>query len=783
MNFPIIKNHIFSDNEIDSILNLKEVKSAKKNLDTLNVVNFTLSLENHLVEKIKSNFGLDLFGVSHSIPMRWIKGDTESHKDKGINSFENTFLIYLTDSVGSLKIDNKLFPIKKGFGYIFNEGLTHSTENTQNTERLLIGPVSEKGFSVGSGFFIPGDSSLYFRQILGDTQYSYDNINWFSIGNNFPIYVGNSDISLGFAKIIFTTDMIFDDNLSLGINKYFICGSSHIQFGSDSLKNDGTRPVITVSVANYTGLIENGNELNTGQNNIRVYNLVVNATGQTLEDGAGWIGKRNFGNGATDNYIINCHSIGNLPNGAIGSGGIVGAYAAKGVGSTLFIEGCSSSGNLGQLSGGIVGAFAGEDGGNVSCQKCWTTGTIGPFSGGIFGDNAGSSSGIINAYSCYTTGNIGNNAGGIFGRYAGNNNGVITATNCYTSGNIDTDAGGIYGIGAGFNSGTTTANNCYSNGLVGSLSRGIYGTGKVNGTEISCYVANQNWNNVTAQTLLSGAPITGNIGINWVSTGLNTPYESRDMGYTPYSLNNIIVNPTNLTPTLKTFFIENINAGSISLSGIVSGVNYEILNPNAYFSIDLNSGVVSVNSSTPTGNYLLYIRNTGSYNISEFQLNITGGDIPCLTEETEVLTPCGYINITKLLQGDFIITDDGRRVQIVDIFSETVEPTKTTEPCIIYKNTLKSGVPNFDFRISQTHLIKINDKWILPKDHFQTIKSLNKINYYHIRLPNYKTDHLVINGGVVVESFGLGLENTIEYYKRLDKVVLFVVVDKNDLNK
>jgi len=42
-----------------------------------------------------------------------------------------------------------LYPIRAGDVHVFNEGIEHSTVNTGDTERLMIGPMSEKGDHVG----------------------------------------------------------------------------------------------------------------------------------------------------------------------------------------------------------------------------------------------------------------------------------------------------------------------------------------------------------------------------------------------------------------------------------------------------------------------------------------------------------------------------------------------------------------------------------------------------------------------------------------------------------
>ncbi len=82
--------------------------------------------------------------------MRWVKGDTLPHTDRGESQFTKTHLVYLTSGNGSLVIDGQAYPIHAGDAHIFSEGLEHFTINTGTTERLLLGPMSETGFGVGA---------------------------------------------------------------------------------------------------------------------------------------------------------------------------------------------------------------------------------------------------------------------------------------------------------------------------------------------------------------------------------------------------------------------------------------------------------------------------------------------------------------------------------------------------------------------------------------------------------------------------------------------------------
>jgi hypothetical protein len=141
-------HNLLSSNEIAEILNNPMVQTNKEKLSTLDKVDFSIQLPDAIKHKLETGFGINLSQIA-SIPMRWIKGDTPPHIDRGENHFNNTYLLYLTDSIGNLIIDGQSYPIAAGNAHIFNEGLAHSTVNTGDSERLMIGPMSETGFRVG----------------------------------------------------------------------------------------------------------------------------------------------------------------------------------------------------------------------------------------------------------------------------------------------------------------------------------------------------------------------------------------------------------------------------------------------------------------------------------------------------------------------------------------------------------------------------------------------------------------------------------------------------------
>ena len=759
-------SNVLSNESINYIINHEEVKKAKIRVETglNNIIYFSIPLMNELKEELNKILGLDL-SHAKTIPMRWIKGDTETHIDKSINEFKNTYLIYLNDNQGELIVENKSYPIIQNTAYIFSEGLNHGTVNTGNKSRLLLGPMSEEGLSVGAATTIIADGQtdiIYFKSSGLSVEYKINDGSYNGISLPVTILNTNTPYTL---KVLFENDITIQSDIF-----YFICGSDGIQFGNSSLNNDGTRPVITVDgVINYPGFIQNGTSVSQGNNNIYIYNLVVNSiNGSTLVSDGGWIGQSYFANAKTDNYIINCSSDGPIID---AGGGIIGGYSASNSGNIVII-GCSSSGNSATYSGGIVGFYAGQNGGSVECQECWSTGLIGSQGGGIVGYSAGQNGGIITVLNCYSSGSISQDAGGIFGRLAGEN-GQTISQNCYSLGIIDTNGGGIFGSDAATVSGSTNAINCYSVGLITTSGNGIYGTNEQLGAiTTNCYIANGSWNTTSANTLLTGIPISPSlIGTTWVYSGINQPYKLRNMGYSPYSIINII---GGLTPTLNKTFSQTINNNDSTSAAIVSNKSYTILQitpSEPSITIDSITGIISTTLSTPGNTYNIILQNDGSYNITEFNVTVnTPTPVPCLIKGTLILTPVGYQPVENLKRGNLVLTSDGRKVRIFNIFRTIVKGNKNTYPCIISKDSIDKNYPPEDFRISQNHLVKYKNQWILPKCHFPLDTTFKEIVYYHIKLQNYITDHLVVNNGIVVESLALTKVENIAYYYRITKI-------------
>lgn len=500
-----------------------------------------------------------------------------------------------------------------------------------------------------------GGTTIYFRQVAPDSfQFSQNNITWTTI--YFPLFVSNITPNDGNLKVIFVGNITFTN-----ASYFFICNSNNIQFGSETLNNDGNMTEITIDVDNYNGLVDSN-----GYSNISIYNIFVNGSGHFLNSYSGWIGQSYFGSEGSDNYIINCRSAGDI---SASSGGIVGSSA-----SAVTIIGCSSSGEIfGSNAGGIVGETCGNinyvvnvsqchsignisgDGAggivggncyNANITNCYTLGAINAdFSaGGIIGQNAGLGQTGCNVSACFSYGVIDEPNGGIVGKIdsPSSNHITCTVTNCYTTGDmvgnitngggiiskVNTDASGNWNV---------IVSNCYTTGL-NTSGKGFIVGGKntVNGTDTKtngtifwtnnyseAFQNTSGWSNVHANIVLTGTP-TPTIGTTWSSINPIYPYFLTNMGYTPYSRSNIASN------TLAKNATYNLYSGNFQTPpALVSDLGYVILGITAgdsrsydTFSINSITGVISASYATNPGTYIVYVLNGGYdysyYNISTY---------------------------------------------------------------------------------------------------------------------------------------------------------------------
>ena len=158
-NYPQVEmeTRIFQDvlsaAQLEYIASRPEVAAARSRIEAgAKVAYFNLELPTDIKVTLRDTLGLDLSSVS-AIPMRWIRGDTAPHVDVGAGSFDTTYLLYMNDSPGEFLVQDASYPLVMNTAFVFDEGLSHSTRNTGTQPRLLLGPMSEAGFAVGSGVY------------------------------------------------------------------------------------------------------------------------------------------------------------------------------------------------------------------------------------------------------------------------------------------------------------------------------------------------------------------------------------------------------------------------------------------------------------------------------------------------------------------------------------------------------------------------------------------------------------------------------------------------------
>jgi hypothetical protein len=212
--------NVLSTEELQYLNNLPEVLTAKASLDSRpsGMVYFSVAVTDSIRSTLDTKFGLT-FPVGSSIPMRWIKGDTAPHIDRGASEFENTYLVYLNDSPGELVIDSESYPIEANTGFVFNEGLSHKTQGTGGVARLLLGPMNELAEPVGQSpgifyFSTQADAIAmdYNASIAGGgyAVYTVGTVNYGSIGSYTSWRIASSSTGSSSQAVVYVNGNILD---------------------------------------------------------------------------------------------------------------------------------------------------------------------------------------------------------------------------------------------------------------------------------------------------------------------------------------------------------------------------------------------------------------------------------------------------------------------------------------------------------------------------------------------------------------------------------------------
>jgi hypothetical protein len=147
-------------------------------------------------------------------------------------------------------------------------------------------------------------------------------------------------------------------------------------------------------------------------------------------------------------------------------------------------------------------------------------------------------------------------------------------------------------------------------------------------------------------------------------------------------------------------------------------------------------------------------------------LTTESNGIPVIQDVTKILTPTGYVNVENLRIGDQVLTDKNKRSAIMYIYHQTKIGNDRSYPYIIEKNSIQKNYPTERVMMSENHLIKYLDYWILPKMFNFKRKILPEVEYYNIGLKSYD-DNLVLGGNLIVESMVIDKKNIIDYFNRI----------------
>ena len=232
----------------------------------------------------------------------------------------------------------------------------------------------------------------------------------------------------------------------------------------------------------------------------------------------------------------------------------------------------------------------------------------------------------------------------------------------------------------------------------------------------------------------------------------------------------------------------------------IHDINDINLNGNKIILDYTSSSILFLGEGTEITNFIANIDVTNG--ADKFNQILTD-KLPCLLGDTKVKTNMGYKYVKNLNKNDILITHNERKVPIVAIYKSNIKTTPDNSPYIIPSHYFSRNYPKKSFKISPLHAISTNKKaseWCIPNIHCSNLKRMpigEKIIYYHIELPNWYTDHIIIEGETIVESFGKTFHGELNnvfyirsaktgYYKRDDnkyKELLRKNIKKKLLNK
>lgn len=177
------------------------------------------------------------------------------------------------------------------------------------------------------------------------------------------------------------------------------------------------------------------------------------------------------------------------------------------------------------------------------------------------------------------------------------------------------------------------------------------------------------------------------------------------------------------------------------------------------------------------GSYTLVLTHFSDYEILQ-------GSVPCFVEGTRVATARGFVAVEDLKRGDRILTDDGRAVPFALARRVVEHTTIDSAPYLVPAGAFGPNMPPAPCRLSPTHAFQMAPGlWHFPELAARTNSAIRQYDvgrsctYYHIKLPDYFKDNIVLEGGTVAESFGEDLKDLGFFFYYSEKYGGFVRVD------
>lgn len=258
--------------------------------------------------------------------------------------------------------------------------------------------------------------------------------------------------------------------------------------------------------------------------------------------------------------------------------------------------------------------------------------------------------------------------------------------------------------------------------------------------------------NVQSSSVATPLSITSSSG----ATASVTTTSAGAGNYVAASITNMDV-----TNSYVNMFIKVINSsGQVISSGFNLPIEINVPSAASRDFIVLKRFNTSTNAFETVGNMT---KKSGT--ASTFTYTLTSNSnltvVPCILGNTKVMTTRGAIAAAFLKNGDIVLTSEGRQVPIRQIYTSSYVTTKDTAPYRFEKGSIAKNYPAQSFEVSPNHAVAVPGGWIIPK--YASLSDISakqimvgeRVNYYHIELENYLRDNLVLEGGTVIESFGV----------------------------